>query len=66
MGVNVQVSKKNELKKMELSYLIILNLCNRSWGDVLLDIFPNLLFDSSKTEVSLREGMPRQLLQVKT
>uniref|UniRef100_A0A8D2ZND0 Bifunctional lysine-specific demethylase and histidyl-hydroxylase n=1 Tax=Scophthalmus maximus TaxID=52904 RepID=A0A8D2ZND0_SCOMX len=30
-----------------------------SWGDMLLDIFPGLLFDRSRTEVSLREGMPR-------
>ncbi|XP_040020212.2 ribosomal oxygenase 2 isoform X1 [Gasterosteus aculeatus] len=33
-----------------------------SWGDLLLDIFPNLLCDHSKTAVSLREGMPRGLL----
>ncbi|XP_035522974.1 ribosomal oxygenase 2 isoform X2 [Morone saxatilis] len=33
-----------------------------SWGDLLLDIFPSLLSDRSKTEVSLREGMPRSLL----
>ncbi|XP_076606369.1 ribosomal oxygenase 2 isoform X3 [Chaetodon auriga] len=33
-----------------------------SWGDLLLDIFPSLLCDSSRTEVSLREGMPRRLL----
>lgn len=37
----------------------------RSWGDLLLDIFPSLLCDSSRTEVSLREGMPRRLLLVK-
>ncbi|XP_041807825.1 ribosomal oxygenase 2 isoform X2 [Chelmon rostratus] len=33
-----------------------------SWGDLLLDIFPSLLCDSSRNEVSLREGMPRRLL----
>ncbi|XP_059208291.1 ribosomal oxygenase 2 [Centropristis striata] len=33
-----------------------------SWGDLLLDVFPSLLSDRSKTEVSLREGMPRRLL----
>ncbi|XP_026184889.1 ribosomal oxygenase 2 [Mastacembelus armatus] len=33
-----------------------------SWGDLLLDIFPNLICDGSKNEVSLREGMPRGLL----
>ncbi|XP_075936027.1 ribosomal oxygenase 2 [Anarhichas minor] len=33
-----------------------------SWGDLLLDIFPSLLCNRSKTEVSLREGMPRGLL----
>ncbi|XP_018556433.1 ribosomal oxygenase 2 isoform X2 [Lates calcarifer] len=33
-----------------------------SWGDMLLDVFPSLLCDSSKTDISLREGMPRRLL----
>ncbi|XP_042355741.1 ribosomal oxygenase 2 isoform X2 [Plectropomus leopardus] len=33
-----------------------------SWGDLLLDTFPSLLCDHSKTEVSLRQGMPRRLL----
>ncbi|XP_070773781.1 ribosomal oxygenase 2 [Enoplosus armatus] len=33
-----------------------------SWGDLLLDIFPSLLWDRSRTEVGLREGMPRRLL----
>ncbi|XP_028452255.1 ribosomal oxygenase 2 [Perca flavescens] len=33
-----------------------------AWGDLLLDIFPSLLCDRSKTEVSLREGMPRRFL----
>uniref|UniRef100_A0A4W6DVV8 Bifunctional lysine-specific demethylase and histidyl-hydroxylase n=1 Tax=Lates calcarifer TaxID=8187 RepID=A0A4W6DVV8_LATCA len=36
-----------------------------SWGDMLLDVFPSLLCDSSKTDISLREGMPRRLLLVK-
>lgn len=45
----------------------VLSICPylRSWGDLLLDIFPSLLCDSSRTEVSLREGMPRRLLLVK-
>ncbi|XP_071317576.1 ribosomal oxygenase 2 [Trachinotus anak] len=33
-----------------------------SWGDLLLDVFPSFVSDSSRTEVSLREGMPRRLL----
>ncbi|XP_068593768.1 ribosomal oxygenase 2 [Cebidichthys violaceus] len=33
-----------------------------SWGDLLLDIFPSLLSDRSKTEVGLRAGMSRGLL----
>lgn len=45
------------------THLTISTYQRTSWGDVLLDIFPNLLFDGSKTAVSLREGMPRQLLQ---
>ncbi|KAG7516551.1 hypothetical protein JOB18_034627 [Solea senegalensis] len=35
-----------------------------SWGDLLLDIFPSMLYDSSRTDVSLREGMPRRHLLV--
>ncbi|XP_062289126.1 ribosomal oxygenase 2 isoform X2 [Scomber scombrus] len=33
-----------------------------SWGDLLLDIFPSMLCDSSRTDVSLREGIHRRLL----
>ncbi|GLD47301.1 bifunctional lysine-specific demethylase and histidyl-hydroxylase MINA isoform X2, partial [Lates japonicus] len=33
-----------------------------SWGDMLLDVFPSLLCDSSRTDISLREGVPRRLL----
>ncbi|XP_078028273.1 ribosomal oxygenase 2 isoform X6 [Epinephelus lanceolatus] len=33
-----------------------------SLGDLLLDIFPSLLCDRSKSEVSLRQGIPRRLL----
>ncbi|KAM7374928.1 hypothetical protein PAMP_007559 [Pampus punctatissimus] len=33
-----------------------------SWGDLLLDVFPSLLCDNSRTDVSLREGMHRRLL----
>uniref|UniRef100_A0A3P8VAR8 Bifunctional lysine-specific demethylase and histidyl-hydroxylase n=1 Tax=Cynoglossus semilaevis TaxID=244447 RepID=A0A3P8VAR8_CYNSE len=33
-----------------------------SWGDLLLDTFPSMLYDSSRTDVSLREGVSRKLL----
>ncbi|XP_040907566.1 ribosomal oxygenase 2 isoform X2 [Toxotes jaculatrix] len=33
-----------------------------SWGDLMLDILPSMLCDSSRTEVGLREGIPRRLL----
>ncbi|XP_034082629.1 ribosomal oxygenase 2 [Gymnodraco acuticeps] len=33
-----------------------------SWGDLLLDVFPSVLSDRSKREVSLRGGMPRRFL----
>ncbi|CAJ1064463.1 Hypothetical predicted protein [Xyrichtys novacula] len=33
-----------------------------SWGDLLSNVIPSMLCDRSKTDVSLREGMPRQLL----
>uniref|UniRef100_A0A3P9D9Y4 Bifunctional lysine-specific demethylase and histidyl-hydroxylase n=1 Tax=Maylandia zebra TaxID=106582 RepID=A0A3P9D9Y4_9CICH len=38
----------------------------RSWGDLLLDVFPSLLCGRSRREVSLREGMARRLLLVIT
>ncbi|XP_029375290.1 ribosomal oxygenase 2 isoform X2 [Echeneis naucrates] len=33
-----------------------------SWGDLLLDAFPGFLYDRSRTDISLREGIPRRLL----
>ncbi|KAG9351549.1 hypothetical protein JZ751_022800 [Albula glossodonta] len=33
-----------------------------SWGDFLLDVFPSFLFDSMKSDITLREGLPRKLL----
>uniref|UniRef100_A0A672Z4N9 Bifunctional lysine-specific demethylase and histidyl-hydroxylase n=1 Tax=Sphaeramia orbicularis TaxID=375764 RepID=A0A672Z4N9_9TELE len=36
-----------------------------SWGDLLLDTFPSVLSNRSKTDVSLREGMPRRFLLVR-
>ncbi|CAN9501494.1 unnamed protein product [Ophioblennius macclurei] len=33
-----------------------------SWGDLLSDAFPSMLFERSRSEVSLREGMPRRIL----
>ncbi|KAM8834881.1 ribosomal oxygenase 2 [Synchiropus picturatus] len=33
-----------------------------SWGDLLLDVFPSMLLDKSRTDVSLREGISRGLL----
>ncbi|MCJ8742501.1 hypothetical protein PDJAM_G00082770 [Pangasius djambal] len=33
-----------------------------SWGDFVLDIFPGFMFDSMKNDISLRSGVPRNLL----
>ncbi|XP_060911722.1 ribosomal oxygenase 2 [Labrus mixtus] len=33
-----------------------------SWGDLLLDVLPSMLSESSRTDVSLREGMPQRIL----
>ncbi|KAI5629196.1 ribosomal oxygenase 2 isoform X2 [Silurus asotus] len=33
-----------------------------SWGDLVLDVFPGFMFDSMKNDLSLRHGLPRNLL----
>ncbi|KAK2828948.1 hypothetical protein Q5P01_019982 [Channa striata] len=33
-----------------------------SWGDMLMDVLPSLLSNGSRTDISLREGIPRRLL----
>uniref|UniRef100_A0A3P8VBB7 Bifunctional lysine-specific demethylase and histidyl-hydroxylase n=1 Tax=Cynoglossus semilaevis TaxID=244447 RepID=A0A3P8VBB7_CYNSE len=45
-----------------LTLISQVNNNNRSWGDLLLDTFPSMLYDSSRTDVSLREGVSRKLL----
>ncbi|XP_053562022.1 ribosomal oxygenase 2 [Bombina bombina] len=35
---------------------------NNTWADYLQDLIPGLLFDSSKDNIDLRRGLPRQLL----
>ncbi|XP_064413341.1 ribosomal oxygenase 2 isoform X2 [Latimeria chalumnae] len=37
---------------------------NQSWGDLLLDVIPGLVFDSMKEDLGLRTGFPRRLLMV--
>ncbi|TSK16180.1 Ribosomal oxygenase 2 [Bagarius yarrelli] len=33
-----------------------------SWGDFVLDVFPGLMLDSMRNDLSLRQGLPRNLL----
>ncbi|XP_049325014.1 ribosomal oxygenase 2 [Astyanax mexicanus] len=44
------------------THLTLSTYQNMSWGDFLLDVFPSLLFDSMKGDLSLRQGLPRSLL----
>ncbi|KAF7651231.1 hypothetical protein LDENG_00113810 [Lucifuga dentata] len=44
------------------THLTLSTYQNLSWGDLLLDVFPGVLFDRSSTDVSLRQGIPRRLL----
>ncbi|XP_072569814.1 ribosomal oxygenase 2 isoform X2 [Paramormyrops kingsleyae] len=46
------------------THLTISTYQNMSWGDFLLDVLPGFLFDSMKSDVGLREGIPRELLTV--
>lgn len=41
-------------------------MCSSSWGDFLLDTISGLVFDTAKTDVALRAGIPRQLLLVRS
>ncbi|XP_066507043.1 ribosomal oxygenase 2 isoform X2 [Hoplias malabaricus] len=44
------------------THLTLSTYQSTSWGDFLIDVFPSLLFDSMKTDLSLRQGLPRGLL----
>ncbi|XP_071783083.2 ribosomal oxygenase 2 [Centroberyx gerrardi] len=44
------------------THLTLSTYQNMSWGDLLLDAFPSLLFDTIRSDRSLRQGMPRALL----
>ncbi|KAI4885538.1 hypothetical protein NFI96_022479 [Prochilodus magdalenae] len=44
------------------THLTLSTYQNTSWGDFLIDVFPSLLFDSMKSDLSLRQGLPRSLL----
>lgn len=44
--------------------VFFLGACSSSWGDFLLDTMSGLVFDTTKEDVELRAGIPRQLLLV--
>ncbi|KAJ3589272.1 hypothetical protein NHX12_010117 [Muraenolepis orangiensis] len=35
---------------------------NMAWGNLLLDVFPSMLFDTMQSDISMRQGMPRRHL----
>ena len=37
----------------------------RAWGNLLLDVFPSMLFDTMQSDISLRQGMPPRHLLVR-
>ncbi|XP_061103341.1 ribosomal oxygenase 2 isoform X3 [Conger conger] len=46
------------------THLTISTYQKMSWGDFLLDVFPSFLFDSMRSDITLRAGLPRKLLTV--
>ncbi|XP_018610592.2 ribosomal oxygenase 2 isoform X1 [Scleropages formosus] len=44
------------------THLTISAYQNMSWGDFLLDVFPGFLFDSMRSNMSMRAGLPRKLI----
>ncbi|KAJ8267130.1 hypothetical protein GJAV_G00138820 [Gymnothorax javanicus] len=44
------------------THLTISTYQQTSWGDFLLDVFPGFLFDSLKSDITLRAGLPRKIL----
>lgn len=44
------------------THLTISTYQKTSWGDFLLDVFPSFLFDSMKSDITMRAGLPRKLL----
>lgn len=44
------------------THLTISTFQKHSWSDLLLDLLPGLLADSSRSDVSLRQGLPRRIL----
>lgn len=44
------------------THLTLSTYQNMSWGNLLLDVFPSMLFDTMQSDVSLRRGMPRRHL----
>ncbi|KAG7279204.1 hypothetical protein CRUP_013596 [Coryphaenoides rupestris] len=44
------------------THLTLSTYQNMSWGSLLLDVFPSMLFDSMQSDISIRQGMPRRHL----
>ncbi|KAL4608725.1 bifunctional lysine-specific demethylase and histidyl-hydroxylase MINA isoform X3 [Arapaima gigas] len=44
------------------THLTISTYQNMSWGDFLLDVFPGFLFDSMKSNINIRTGLPRKFI----
>ncbi|CAL8266096.1 unnamed protein product [Merluccius merluccius] len=44
------------------THLTLSTYQNMSWGNLLLDIFPSMLFDTMQSDISMRQGMPRRHL----
>lgn len=56
------IHQANTLPGEHSTHLTISTFQKMSWSDLLLDLLPGLLSDSSRTDVGLRRGMSRRLL----
>lgn len=44
------------------THLTLSTYQNMSWGNLLLDVFPSMLFDTMQSDITMRQGMPRRHL----
>lgn len=56
------IHQANTLPGAASTHLTLSTFQKMAWSDLVLDVLPGLLSDSSRTDVRLREGMPRRIL----
>ncbi|XP_072303071.1 ribosomal oxygenase 2 [Eucyclogobius newberryi] len=56
------IHQANTLPGNHSTHLTLSTCQNMSWSDLLLDVLPGILSESSRTEIRLRQGMPKRIL----